>query len=122
MLNDFVGFRLAQLRFQARLGFLERYHTLLLDLSIFMMQGRVGLETNAVDSTYGYSISGLGHSNRSRSRFASFHNSGLCSTVGKRFCKALCRSSSLASRTRPQAGSKFRRNTSQTVGSTSCRI
>ena len=106
MLNDFVGLRLAQLRFQAGLGFLEWCYTFLLGLSIFMMKGRVGLETDAVESTYRYSISGLGGSNGSRSRphlerntgpgskpgrtsniechsrYPSFDSSGLCSTVG----------------------------------------
>lgn len=106
MLNDFVGFRLAQLRFQAGLGFLEWYYTFLLDLSIFMMEGKVRLETDAVHGTYRYSIPGLGRSNGSRSRprlerntgrgsrpgrtsnierhsrYPSFDSSGLCSTVG----------------------------------------
>lgn len=144
MLNDFVGFRLAQLRFQAGLGFLEWYYTFLLDLSIFMMQGKVRLKTDAVDSTYRYSIPGLGRSNGSRSRpplehntgggsrlgrtsniechsrYPSFDSSGRCSTVGDPLCKARCRSRSRAPCTRVR--NKFRRSTPQTGSSTSCRI
>ena len=48
MLNSFVSLRLAKLQLRAGLGFLECYCPFLLDLSIFMTQRRVVLETDAL--------------------------------------------------------------------------
>jgi len=121
-LNSFVSLRSTKLRLQAELSFLEWYYRFLLGLSIFMLQRRVGLETDAFECTYRYSTSPPGHSNGRHSSYPSFHSSGRRSTVGKSSSKAPCRSSSHTLRT--WAGGKFqcRRSTSQPVGSKSCRI